>query len=62
MRWEWSNGSSDAWQGGAQELSPFISMAKGWGKLRFLGAVSGRIPTNRHNGNYSLVWNLHLGL
>ena len=60
MRWEWSNGSSDAFQGGAQELSPFISMAKGFGKFHFLGAVSGRIPTNRHNGNYSLVWNMHL--
>jgi len=60
MRWEWSNGSSDALQGGAQELSPFVSMAKAWDKLHFIGAVSGRIPTNRHKGNYSLVWNLHL--
>ncbi|MHC5111288.1 MAG: hypothetical protein ACYTHJ_15570 [Planctomycetota bacterium] len=61
MRWEWDTGSTDAFQGtGAQELSPFISVAKGWDKLHFLGAVNGRIPTNRDKGNASLVWNLHL--
>ena len=60
IRWEWSNGSSDAFQGGAQELSPFLSFAKGWDKLHFIGAVSGRLPTNANVGNYSLVWNLHL--
>lgn len=61
MRWEWNNGSSDAWQGGdSQELSPFVSMAKGWDKWHFIGAMSGRIPTDHHDANYSLVWNLHL--
>jgi len=33
LRWEMTNGSSDAWQGGdSQEFSPFVSMAKGWDK------------------------------
>ncbi|MCH7595726.1 MAG: hypothetical protein IID35_04125 [Planctomycetes bacterium] len=61
MRWEWNNGSTDAWQGGdSQELSPFIAVAKGWGKWHFLGNVTGRIPTNHHDANYSLLWSLHL--
>lgn len=61
LRWELTNGSTDAWQGGeSQEFSPFVSMAKGWDKWHFLGALSGRIPTDRHDGNASIVWNLHL--
>ncbi len=61
VRWEWQNGSTDAMQGGnSQEISPFVSMAKGWDRWNFLGTVSGRIPTNRGNANASLVWNLHL--
>lgn len=61
VRWEWSNGSTDAWQGGeSQELSPFVSFAKGWDRWHFLGAVSGRIPTDRTDANSSVIWNLHL--
>ncbi len=61
MRWELVNGSSDVWQGGdSQELSPFISVAKGWHKWHFLGALSGRIPMDHHDANASVVWNLHL--
>ncbi len=61
VRWEWNNGSTDAWQGGgSHEISPFISMAKGWDKWHFLGTLNGRIPTNRTNANASVIWNLHL--
>ncbi len=61
MRWELVNGSSDVWQGGdSQELSPFISVAKGWDKWHFLGALSGRIPMDRGDANASVVWNMHL--
>lgn len=61
LRWEWVNGSTDAWQGGdSHELSPFVSMAKGWDKWHFLGTVSGRIPTDRADANASVIWNLHL--
>lgn len=61
MRWEWNNGSRDAFQGGdSQELSPFVSVAKGWDKWHFIGAMSGRLPTDHHDANYSLVWNLHM--
>ena len=55
MRWEWQNGYTDAFQGVSQALSPSISVAKGWDRWHFLGAVRGRIPTYRHNGNYSLT-------
>ncbi|MCH9002703.1 MAG: hypothetical protein IIC02_09040 [Planctomycetes bacterium] len=37
-----------------------MSMAKGWDRWHFLGALSGRIPTNRSAANASIVWNLHL--
>jgi hypothetical protein len=61
LRWELANGSSDAWQGGdSQEFSPFVSFAKGWDKWHFLGAVSGRIPTDSDSANASVVWNMHL--
>lgn len=60
LRWEWKNGSRDAWQGRTQELSPFISFAKGWDDWHFLGTVSGRFPTSRGSANSSLVWNMHL--
>ncbi len=61
IRWEWVNGSRDALQGGENhELSPFISVAKGWKKWHFLGALTGRIATNRSAGNSSIVWNMHL--
>jgi len=61
FRYEFSNGSRDAWQGGdSGEVSPFISVAKGWDKWNFIGAVSGRIATDDHDATHSLVWNLHL--
>ena len=60
LRWEWSNGSSDVLQGGAQEINPFLSFAKGWDKWHFLAALNGRFPTNRHTGNYGVMWNMHL--
>jgi len=61
LRWEWVNGSTDAWQGGdSHELSPFVAFAKGWDLWHFLGTVNGRIPTDRSDANASVVWNLHL--
>ncbi|UCF34537.1 MAG: hypothetical protein JSV78_04390 [Phycisphaerales bacterium] len=61
MRAEFQHGSRDALQGGgSSEISPFLSFAKGWDKLHFLGTLSGRFPTNRNKGNQSIVWNMHL--
>lgn len=61
LRWEWNNGSTDAWQGGgSHELSPFVAFAKGWDKWHFLATINGRIPTNRSNANASITWHMHL--
>ncbi len=59
FRWEWDNGHSFALQGNSQEISPFISFAKGWDKFHMIGALSYRIPTDSGDGCQSLVWNLH---
>jgi hypothetical protein len=61
LRAEFQHGSRDALQGGgSSEISPFLSVAKGWDRLHFLGTLSGRLPTNRSSGNQSIVWNTHL--
>ncbi len=59
LRWEWDNGDQDILQGGDQELSPFISFAKGFDQLHLLGNVTGRIPANGNRGNSILQWDLH---
>ena len=58
-RWELSNGDSDILMGGSDEISPFISFAKGWGQSHLLGNVTGRIPTDSELGNCVLSWDLH---
>jgi hypothetical protein len=60
FRWEWANGSEDVLQGDSQELSPFVSVAKGWDRLHFLGNITTRIPMNGNKGNHVLSWDLHL--
>ena len=38
---------------------PFLSFAKGWGKFNTIGSITGRIPMDRNDANYSLVGSLH---
>lgn len=59
MRWEWGNGDREILQGGTQELSPFVSFAKGWDQFHLLGNVTGRIPLDPDAGNCILSWDLH---
>ncbi len=62
LRWEWHNGNRDVLQGGdggANELNPFITVAKGWDRLHFIGAVNYRIPMDHNDGNHILHWDLH---
>lgn len=59
MRWELSNGDQDILQGDSQELSPFLSFAKGYDRFHILGNVTGRIPTDQDRGNNILSWDLH---
>lgn len=58
-RWEWTNGDTGVIQSETQELSPFVSFAKGFNQFHILGNVTGRLPMDRHNGNYILSWDLH---
>jgi len=60
LRWEWANGDQSVLQGDAQELSPFLSVAKGFDQLHLLGNVTGRIPLDSDRGNAVLQWDLHL--
>jgi hypothetical protein len=63
LRWEWHNGESDVLQGrdgGNDELSPFISVAKAWGRYNFMANITGRIPLDDDEGNYIVSWDLHL--
>ncbi len=59
VRWEWENGDQEVLQGDAQELSPFVSVAKGFDRLHLLGNVTGRLPMDGDRGNYVLQWDLH---
>ena len=60
LKWEWANGSRNVLQGRSQEITPFVSLAKGWDKWHFLGALSGRIPVEQDEASCSLVTNVHL--
>lgn len=59
MRWEWENGDREVLQGSGQELSPFVSFAKGFDRFHLLGNVTTRIPTDYNDGNYIVSWGLH---
>lgn len=59
VRWELENGTGGALQGNGQELSPFVSFAKGWDRFHLMGNVTGRIPLDRDEGNHVISWDLH---
>lgn len=59
IRWEWSNGDQEVLQGGAQELSPFVSFAKGWDRFHMLGSLSYRAPMDRHDAVHIISYDLH---
>jgi hypothetical protein len=60
LKWELDSGSREAFQGRTDEITPFLSVAKGWDKLHLIGAFSYRIPTDFRSATSSLVANLHL--
>lgn len=60
FRYEMENGDKEVLQGGVQELSPFISVAKGWGQFHFIGNMSYRVPVSSgDDGNTILQWSTH---
>ncbi len=60
LRWEWENGNRRILMGRTQELSPFISAAKGFDRLHLLGNVTGRLPMDWNDGNAIVSWDLHV--
>lgn len=46
-------------QSNPAEISPFLSVAKGWGKFHMIGDASIRVPFDGDDGNTILQWDLH---
>lgn len=60
FRWMFDNGDDGVLQSGVNEISPFVSVAKGWDKLHLMANVTGRFPTDSDDGNTVLQWDIHL--
>lgn len=60
LRWRLSNGTSLTLNGSDDELSPFLTMYKGWGKWNLLADVVYRLPTDWNEGNSILSWDAQL--
>ncbi len=45
---------------GTDEVSPFISVAKGWDRLHLIGNLTYRIPFDDDDGNQVFMWDAHL--
>lgn len=58
-RYQLGNGDAKVLQGGVQELSPFVSFAKGWDKFHLIGDVTDRLPLDNDKGNNVLQWDVH---
>ncbi|MCC6671005.1 MAG: transporter [Planctomycetes bacterium] len=59
IRYQAENGSRDVLQGGFEEISPFVSIAKGWGKLHAVGNATWRIPFDS-DANQVLHYDAHI--
>ncbi len=44
---------------GTAEISPFVSVAKGWDRFHLIGALTYRLPFDTDDGNQVLMWDLH---
>jgi hypothetical protein len=60
LRWQWGNGDGEVLQGLSPELSPFISVAKGWDKFHTIANLTYRLPIDSDEGNDILQWDVHL--
>lgn len=58
-RWQWGNGDGEVLQGFSQEISPFISFAKGFDRFHVIGDVTLRIPFKKSKGNTIFQWDVH---
>ena len=60
IRYMAENGHRGILQGGADEFSPFVSVAKGIDDLHLLGNVTLRVPVDGDEGNTVLHWDVHV--
>lgn len=58
-RYMFDSGDDGVLQSGVQELSPFLSVAKGFDRLHFIGDITDRIPFDEDDGNNVLQWDIH---
>lgn len=58
-RYQAGNGDAEVLQGGVQEISPFVSVAKGWEKFHTMGNITFRHPLDTNKGNNILQWSAH---
>jgi hypothetical protein len=59
LRWQWGNGDGKVLQGFSQEISPFVSFAKGFDQVHFIGDITFRFPFDHSEGNTIFQWDLH---
>lgn len=60
LRWRLSNGHRKTLNGNVDELSPFLTAYKGWGKWNFMADIVYRLPMEWRKGNSILSWDLHV--
>ncbi len=60
IRYQAENGHRGILQGGVDEVSPFVSVAKGYGDAHLLANVTLRLPLDGDDGNTVGHWDLHL--
>ncbi|MFQ5424913.1 MAG: hypothetical protein ACE5F9_13165 [Phycisphaerae bacterium] len=60
LRWRLSNGHANTLNGNVDELSPFVTAYKGFGKLGVMADVVGRIPMDQDDGNNIVSWDVHV--
>lgn len=58
-RWQWANGNHQVLQGYSQEISPFVSLAKGWDKFHLIADATVRLPFDDNDGNTVFQWDAH---
>lgn len=59
IRYQAENGHRGILQGGVDEVSPFVSLAKGYDDLHVLANVTLRLPLDGDEGNTVGHWDLH---
>ncbi|MCR9246560.1 MAG: hypothetical protein NXI31_16120 [bacterium] len=60
LRYTAENGHRGILQGGVDEFSPFVSVAKAYDNLHVIGGACLRVPTDTNDGNVVGHWDVHV--